>query len=239
MRLYSFIDMGVFALALTRNPQYILGILLLWISFLLYLESQHRDALRLRIRNIAWFVTYVPTLFLLPMQIPILVGFFGIMYTFKKKNKFFGLTSPIWRGLQNFSIAYFLNPSLAILAFVLTFFRNVIGDFRDAGDDGASHMFTIPIVLGCHKNQTWAFYGHLLLVLLTTYIWFQYSSIPNSFLYLLMLIQIISYPITPRLSNPWYLNLYNWEKKILIFSLVEHVFWRDPTGSKHGFVKWA
>ena len=208
IRLYSLIDVFVFATALSRNTQYIFGVVLLWLSFLLYLEAQHKDRLRLRVKNIAWVITYIPTLFLLPIQIAIAFGVLGVIYAMKKKVKFIGLTSPIWRGAQNFVIAFFLNPTLAAVAFVLVAFRNLMGDFRDVRDDREDNMKTIPIILGFTKNQHWAFYGHLIFVLVTTYTWLQDSFLDKAWLIPILVLQVLVYPITPRSSNPAYLSIY-------------------------------
>ena len=94
------------------------------------------------------------------------------------------------------------------LVFVLVSLRNLVGDFRDAGDDRTDNMQSIPVVFGFTKNQQWAFYGHVTFVLVTTYIWFQHSFLDPAWMIPLMILQVISYPITPRTSNPKYLNFY-------------------------------
>lgn len=208
LRIYSLVDLVVFATALTRNPHYIAGITLLWVSFLLYLEAQHQDRLRLKVRNIFWVIVYLPTFFLLPLQVPILFAALSIVYTLKKKHPFFGLTSPVWRGLQNFSLAWFISPTLAAPALFLITVRNLIGDFRDTGDDRENNQTTIPIALGFKKNQQWAFYAHMLMVPLTTYFWLTHSFVSLGLLPVFIVAEVLSYPLTPRSSNPKYLNIY-------------------------------
>lgn len=133
---------------------------------------------------------------------------FSYFYTNKKKNKFWGASAPLWRASQNGIIAFGLNSQIAILVFVLIFIRNLIADFRDASDDEKRNIETIPVLLGINKNQVWAFYIHISFVIGTTIVWFSYSFLDIRLLLPIIILQLISYPLTPRLSNPKYLNIY-------------------------------
>jgi 4-hydroxybenzoate polyprenyltransferase len=129
----------------------------------------------------------------------------AILYTKKKLNRFFGYTSSVWRGFQSAFIAFAFMPRLVILAFVLAAVRNLIGDFRDIGDDWNDGARTLPTLFGFRRNQKWAFWGHLGAVITTTVIWFQFTDLGIIFLIFCIFVQIISYPLTPRQSNPPYL----------------------------------
>ncbi|MBI4359772.1 MAG: hypothetical protein HY564_01590 [Candidatus Jacksonbacteria bacterium] len=212
LRLYSFLDLLVFSTALTRDINTISGIGLLWLSFLLYLESRHNDNLRLRINTYLWLAPFIVSLFLVPIWTALGFVFVSYLYTKKKENGICGISAPLWRGLQNGIIAAGFNFQLAILAFVLTFIRNLIGDFRDVNNDKERGGKTIPIVLGVKKNQAWSFYAHIFLVIATTIVWFNFSFLQKSLIMPIILLQLISYPLTPRLSNPKYLNIYDNEK---------------------------
>lgn len=209
LRIYSLLDMAIFALALTRDEKSIVGIMLLWVGFLLFLESVHKDRLRRPISRFLWIIFFAPTLFLLPIGAPILFMLFGYFYTAKKRSKFFGLTSPLWRGLQNFSLAFLFSFYLAAPAFILTAGRNLLADFRDAGSDNKDGTQTIPVRLGLRRNQHWAFYGHMFAVVFTTAIWFYYSQLSFNLFWLVAFAEIITYPLTPRASSPDYLNFYS------------------------------
>lgn len=209
LRLYSFLDILVFATALTRDSYTIFGIGLLWLSFLLYLESKHNDQPRLRINKFLWLVPFFASIFLVPIYVCLGFALVSYCYTKKKQNGFFGVSAPLWRGLQNGIIAIVFNFQLAILAFALTFIRNLIGDFRDAHDDKERGIKTIPVILGVNKNQIWSFYAHILFVIMTTLVWFHFSFLDKNLILPIILLQLISYPLTPRLSNPKYLDIYN------------------------------
>ena len=88
----------------------------------------------------------------------------------------------------------------------------MVADFRDAYDDEKRNIKTVPVLLGINKNQIWAFYIHIFLVIGMTIIWFNYSFLDIRLLLPIIILQLISYPLTPRLSNPKYLDIYNHAK---------------------------
>lgn len=209
LRIYSFLDLLVLATALTRDLYVISGIGFLWLSFLLYLESRHNDKPRLLVNEYLWSIPFILALFMLPPWVCLSFAIFSYLYTNKKSGKFFGATSPFWRASQNGVLALGLNPSIAGLVFVLIFVRNLIGDFRDAKSDKQRGIETLPVLIGVQRNQVWAFYAHMLFVIATTIIWFHFSFLDIRLLLPIILLQFISYPLTPRLSNPKYLDIYN------------------------------
>lgn len=209
LRIYSFLDIIVFATTLTINFGAIVGIALLWLSFLLYLESIHNDKPRLKVNKYLWLGPFIASLILLPIWICFAFALLSYLYTKKKQGKIWGVLAPFFRCLQNGVIAIGFNFQLAILSIVLIFTRNLIGDFRDAYIDKQRGILTIPVVLGINKNQIWAFYTHIFFVMATTIIWFNYSFLDSRLIFPIIVFQLISYPLTPRLSNPKYLNIYN------------------------------
>src|SRR3989344_8857067 len=135
LRIYSFLDLLVFATALTRNLNVIIGISLLWLSFLLYLESRHNDELRLRVNKFLWLVPFILSTFLIPIWVCLGFALFSYLYTKKKQAGIWSVSAPLWRSLQNGVIAIGFNFQLAILAVVLNFIRNLVADFRDVYND--------------------------------------------------------------------------------------------------------
>lgn len=209
LRPYSFFDFFVFATALTRDASILAGLMFLWLSFLLYLEGKHKDELRLRINGYAWVLPGFLSCSLLPIWLPFAFGLFSFLYTRKKGHSTWAVTSPLWRGLQNAVIAIAFQPGVALLAFCLIFFRNTVADFRDAEADAKRNIRTIPVRLGIRKNQHWAFYGHLFFVVATTLVWSSYSWLHWTVIAAIIIWQIVSYPLTPRLSSPAYLDFYS------------------------------
>ena len=88
LRLYSFLDIIILATALTKNLNAIIGITILWLSFLLYLESRHKDEPRLKVNQYLWLAPFLLSLILLPIWICLGFALFSYLYTNKKKNKF-------------------------------------------------------------------------------------------------------------------------------------------------------
>jgi hypothetical protein len=205
MRIYSIIDILVFAKAVKCDVSEMFGLVLLWVSFLLYLESRHKDRLRLLVNQYLWVGVFLPTMVLLPWWLPLLFILAGVMYTNKKRNRFYGCTSPLWRGLQGGLMALAFMPTFTLLAFVVYTIRNLVGDFRDIGDGLKDGARTLPISLGYRRNQVWAFWGHLAMVVCTTLIWSWYAELSIVIVLLCILAEIVTYPLTPRQSNPKHL----------------------------------
>jgi 4-hydroxybenzoate polyprenyltransferase len=203
LRLYSLVDLIVFATALTQSIIHIFAITCLWISFLAYLESKHKDPGRYLVPSYLWVIMLIPPIILLPIKLTFLFIIFSFLYTAKKRHGFFAVTSPLWRGLQNMTLALFINPSLALYALITTFARNLLGDFRDVEVDAKSNTYTIPVLLGVKNNQVWAYFAHLFAVIGTTMLWlhFSYFKIPLYITVALILVQLGSYHFTPRASN--------------------------------------
>jgi hypothetical protein len=208
LRIYSFVDLLVFATAFTRDLSVISGIALLWISFLVYLENRHHDPLRLPIYRYAWLFPYIFSITLLPELTWLTFSLFSYLYTKKVEGGIWSISAPFWRGLQTGALAFQFDVHLAVLAFVLIFIRNIIGDVRDASTDKQRGIITIPVVYGAHKNHPWAFYAHILFTITTTIIWFQFSFLDHRLILPTAILQLVLYPLTPRVSNPKYLQIY-------------------------------
>ena len=122
------------------------------------------------------------------------------------RDRFFSVTSIFWRVTQYLVLIAPFNLKLGILSAALGGARNLLGDFRDVENDRKDKMFTIPILLGLKKNHKWAFYVHLGFVIATTILWFSYTQLNIAILIAVVALQIITYPLTPRESNPKFLR---------------------------------
>lgn len=209
IRIYSLIPFVLFTTTFSDNPIKIISLSLLWIGFLVYLEVSHKDPFRLPFFKYLWVLFVIPALIVATPD-ALLFIFFSFLYTKKKDGVFWGGTSSLWRGLQNFSLAILASPTIAIISLILTYTRNLVGDIRDAGHDKQSDTITLPVLLGISKNHTIGYYGHLGLILFSSILWWNMSlfSIPLHTLIILLIIQTLSYPLTPRASGPDFLNLY-------------------------------
>ncbi|MCX6784941.1 MAG: hypothetical protein NTV81_03330 [Candidatus Komeilibacteria bacterium] len=210
IRIYSFLDLLFFVFAITRDGRFVIGIGLLWLGFLAYLESRHHDKLRLAVSNYLWIFFLLGAIAAkIPIWLCLVFSVCSYFYAKKKQGVFWGATSPFWRAGQNSLIALAYAPALVLVVFVITGLRNLIGDWRDVYFDKKEGLKTIPVLLGVTKNQPWAYYAHLGLVCLTTGFWFYYAQLDPRWLILVVIVQIASYPLTPRLSNPKYLDIYS------------------------------
>ncbi len=209
IRIYSLIPFVLFITTFSDDLIKITSLSLLWIGFLIYLEVSHKDPLRLRFFTYLWVPFIIPAL-VVATQETLFFMFFSFLYAKKKDSAFWGGTSSLWRGLQNFSLAILTSPIIASIALVLIYFRNLIGDIRDAGHDKKSNTITLPVLLGIFKNCTIGYYGHLGIILFSSVLWWYISlfSIPLHTLIILLFVQAISYPLTPRISCPNFLNFY-------------------------------
>src|SRR3989338_2113865 len=210
LRLYSFIPFVLFSSTFTTDSYQIVALALLWLGFLVYLETRHKDPFRLRFSPYLWVLFTIPSLYLFPPYVTIPFLFFSFLYAKKKDGVLWGLTSPLWRGLQDFSLAFTFNPTIAFLSLALII-RNLIGDFRDARHDSQTGTKTIPVILGLIKENAWGYWGHLVLTLASTVLWWYFSlfTIPFFIIALLLIVQTLSYPLTPRASGPSFLDFYS------------------------------
>jgi len=154
IRIYSLADLIIFLILLGANGSEFIGVILLHISFLFYLEAVHKHSYRVYTPNIIWI-----TLGILGMifynNIAVL-GFIVFSYLYTKKNSsFLGYYSPIFRGLQYYflssGIVGFLHP-LSFVSLILITIRNFIGDLRDVSKDKKEGLNTLPIILGFRNS---------------------------------------------------------------------------------------
>ncbi len=197
LRLYSLIDLFILLVAIKATTYEFLGVVLLHIGFLAFLEAQHRHTYRKTIPKYIWLIfTFIGFAFYGHME-----GIFFVIcsyfYTLKTK-KYFATVSPLIRGLQNFFLVAGIvgyNNKIIWLVLVLITIRNVCGDLRDIEKDRKENLKTLPIILGFKKNIK---YIHLIATLATSLVWFTYTSLTLWLLIPIFIIQISTYNLTPR-----------------------------------------
>ncbi len=196
-RLYSLIDLALLLVAVKATTFEFIGIMLLHLGFLAYLENIHSHSYRKALPKLVWVILTIGGIFFYRIVeiIPFLL--FSFLYVNKNK-KGFGYFSSLFRGLQYFFLiagiigytSYF--PIIVLLAMAI---RNFIGDWRDVEKDRLEKMATLPIVLGLTKNFK---YGHLIAVLSTSILWWHYSGLTVFVLPPLLVLEIGTYYLTPR-----------------------------------------
>jgi 1,4-dihydroxy-2-naphthoate octaprenyltransferase len=197
IRIYSLVDLILFCLVICANTFQFLGIILLHISFLFYLESAHKHSYRLQIPKYIWIITgIIGTILYASLAV---LGYIiaSVLYA-KKNNAPYSYFSPLSRGLQIYflsaGIIGYTNP-VSFLAMLVLTVRNLAGDLRDVIKDKNEDMITLPILLGFKNNYKQI---HLVILFLTSFIWWYLLKISIIWLILVYLIQIITYNITPR-----------------------------------------
>jgi hypothetical protein len=203
LRLYSLVDLILMLYSGGYRSFDMLGPVLIWVGFLSYLEARHKDTGRAVVPNWVAAIFGVTSLFLFGFWKGLLFSLFSFVYT-KKKLRYWGLVSPLCRGLQVLTI---MGPSqLGWIAAGATALRNLAGDWRDVIQDRTEGRRRVPeglktwaVVLGVKTD--WVFL-HLFATMSTTFIWWHYARIGISWLLAIYLVQIASYWATPRSSNP-------------------------------------
>jgi len=209
LQIYSLLDLIVLATAISRDIKVVFGVIFLWVSFLFYRETRRADDHNLKINKHLWIVTFIVSAFFLPILVCLGFALCSYFYAKKKKEKIWGISASFWRGFQYVAIVAAYDLKLSLLVFVLIFIRSLIADFRDAGDDAKRNIQTIPVALGINKNQVWALYSHMIFISLTTVVWSRFSFLDGRWIILIIILQIITYPFTPRMSNPKYFSFYD------------------------------
>lgn len=198
LRIYSLIDLLLLLIVIKANWQELAGAILLHVGFLAYLESCHKDKGRKKVPNLAWIILGGLGILIFPHLLAtggyILTSFFYI----KKKKGYWGIFAPIMRGLQNYfvvaGIVGFLNY-FAFIVFIALFLRNLSGDYRDTIKDRMERMQTIPMVIGLKGNIQWM---HLIFLFGTSTLWWTFSSLTVWVLVLVIIVQRLTYNLTPR-----------------------------------------
>lgn len=195
-RLYSLVDLTFCLLATKAKAGEIVGSLLLWIGFLTLLEIRHNHHYRLKLSPLLPIALFAVGLVLYNRWEGLI--FLGLSYAYTlKTNQKFGIFSPIIRGGQNLVLIGGLvgySSILTWLALGLTIGRNILGDWRDADKDRAEKMETIPVFLGLHSQP----YVHLLAVMATTVIWWNYANLAPVYLIAAIFVEMTSYNLTTR-----------------------------------------
>lgn len=197
LRIYSLLDLIILSIAIGASRNEFIGIVLLHIGFLAFLESRHGHDYRKKLPKYLWLIiTIFGLLFYWHIE-GILFVLLSYVYTLKNR-KYFATLSPVARGLQLFVIVAGVigyTNKLSILAFILLFIRNFCGDLRDIEKDSKENMITLPVFFGMKHNIK---HVHLVFTLLTTFVWFIFTDLNYLFLIPIFLIQIYTYNLTPR-----------------------------------------
>ena len=197
LRLYSFIDLIILLIATKATTFEFVGVVFLHIGFLAYLETQHQHSYRKKVPKYLWLILSLIGLLLYRHIEGILFIVCSYLYILKTK-KSFALSAPIMRGLQYFFLVAGIvgyHNKLTYLALVLIIVRNFCGDLRDIIKDKKENLNTLPIAFGLNRDIK---YVHLIAMLTTTFVWFQYANLAIYLLVPIFLIQILTYNLTPR-----------------------------------------
>ena len=195
LRLYSFVDLILFLVAIGADGQRLAGALVLWIGFLCFLEGKHKHKYRALIPRYLW----MPFFFIGTCTFGgwgMVFFFFGVLYSEKKKSLFASI-APLFRGAQVAALAVpivGLTP-FAFLAVALTIIRNFFGDVRDAGKDVKEGTRTLPVLMGLRWNVP---YIHLIAMMVTSFIWWSWAGMPVWVLFCTWTLQLSTYHLTPR-----------------------------------------
>ncbi len=197
IRLYSLADLILMLIALSAGMREFLGVILLHLGFLLYLEFRHKHAYRKEFHLILWPIFIV--LGVLLYYKAAVIGFLLASFLYSEKNKgYFGSFSPLFRGLQLYFLVSgligFAEP-LSFAAAGLTFCRNFAGDLRDVVKDKKDNYKTLPIIFGIKRNFRDA---HLIALLVTSFAWWFLSGINILWLIGVFAVEILTYDLTPR-----------------------------------------
>ncbi len=196
IRFYSLADLVLLLVALGTGTNQFIGALILHIAFLAYLENKHAHSYRTKIPSwTPWFLAIIGLILYGGIE-----GFLYILASFlyTRKAKGLGVLSPLFRGLQSFFIIAGIVGYFNLITYVasaLFILRNLIGDFRDIEKDRKEGMRTIPVILGLTKNIK---HFHLIATIFTSTIWWSISSLSIIWLFVVILIEISTYNLTPR-----------------------------------------
>jgi len=196
LRIYSLVDLIILLVAIKISILESIGIICLHVGFLAYLESNHDHYGRKIIPAWIWvFFIIIGTFFYFHLEV---IFFLVCSYLYTRKNHGnWAMYSPLFRGLQvSFLISGVIGYTrLSLIVFLVMFIRNTIGDCRDVEKDYRENMKTTPIIIGLRKNFK---HGHLLAIVMSSLIWWQYTNISLSILFLCIFVEIITYNLTPR-----------------------------------------
>jgi 1,4-dihydroxy-2-naphthoate octaprenyltransferase len=196
IRLYSLIDLVLLLVVLKVNLLEFVGVIILHIAFLAYLESRHAHLYRAKVPKGIAYGLAMGGLFFYAKPEGIAYLIFGFLYT--QKNKKLGCLSPVCRGAQYlFIVAGGIGYTTLFPYFVgiLYFIRNLAGDFRDIEKDSKEGMKTLPIIFGFRKDIK---HIHLIVTIVISLLWLYISILPPALFLLIVLFQYYTYHLTPR-----------------------------------------
>jgi hypothetical protein len=197
VRIYSLVDLILFAYAIGASKLELTGIVLLHLSFLFYLEHTHKHLYRQSIPRFVWIAFGLAGIILYSKLA--VVGFIIASISYVRKNQSpISFFAPLTRGFQYYFLAAgilgFANP-ISFLALGSMTVRNFSGDLRDIVKDQKEKNETLPIIMGLKKDYKNV---HLLALLATSFVWWHIAGISIVWLFCVYLIQIFTYNITPR-----------------------------------------
>lgn len=197
LRLYSLVDLALLLIASMASKYEFIGALLLHISFIAYLESNHKHKYRESIPNFVWIILIITgTIFYKHIEvIPFII--FSFLYSSKNKDSL-GAFAPLFRGLQVFFLIGGIAGYSSIitwLALPLTFIRNLAGDMRDITKDKKEKMTTLPIILGMKEDIK---YLHFIMLIITSIIWWTFTPLSWMWIIGTVIIQALTYNLTAR-----------------------------------------
>lgn len=201
LRLYSLVDLLLLLAAANASVSQFGGVVFLWLGFLLFLENRHRHTYRQAFPAYLWPILYLFGLILYQRPEGLIYLLLTFLYT-KKTERYLGLLSPVVRGLQNFVLVGGIigyEAQLTWIVLLAIIIRNFLGDLRDVQTDRDEGIRTLPAALGFKKSSP---YIHLAAILVTSFIWWKFSSLPIIIVLLVFLVEITTYFLTPRASNP-------------------------------------
>jgi len=204
LRFYSLVDLFLLIYILQASIYEWIWIILLHISFLFYLEYTHKHSYRILISKYIWIIIWVAWILFFTFEKSFILNIWVIWYILssmlyvRKNSEPLWFFSPIARWMQNYflvwAIIWFLNP-ISFYVFLLFFVRNFAGDLRDITKDTSEWMKTMPIFLGFkndYKNI------HIVTLFMTSFFWWYIWDISVLWLWLIFIVQIITYKITTR-----------------------------------------
>jgi 4-hydroxybenzoate polyprenyltransferase len=198
LRIYSLLDLAVLLIAAGAGSPEFSGAILLHIAFLAYLESRHSHEYRAEIPRYMWTIPAIVGMILFGhIAFALLFILLSFFYTLKNKG-YWAAFAPLARGLQYFFLIAALtgfSSHLPWIALGVTFIRNLLGDMRDTDKDRAKGMKTIPVLMRFPRSIR---HIHLIATMISTLIWWSYTSIPFYWILLILIIQLSSYELTSR-----------------------------------------
>lgn len=204
LRIYSLADLITMLRAVSKFSKTLWGGVLLWIGFLVFLESLHKDKGREPVNQIYAWISWLIALFFLRDSSGIsgLYVIFSILYSLKKQW-YWARFSPLLRGLQTICMLVLVSPWQVrwywlTIAWLLIVNRNFWGDARDTLHDKEEKVKTWPVKFKMKERP----FAHLICTLGTSTAWWMYAcDISLNWLVTIFVIEVATYWMTPRQSN--------------------------------------